>query len=243
MAPRLNRKLEVLSVTAGTVGANGGLTGDVASFKLLSEGAGPSAIDVYLVALDSAGMATAATGTWQSGSTITSTVLINFGTVRANFTFTLERPVVWNASTTSLRYGAAHRNGRNSQADTVTPPISAPSWAQLALYATAGTISGKTVTGGMVANVSGVRATTQGSTFGAWGQLLEQYTSQQDVQEGNVTVTQITGLSTWRLRYDPRIRAFSTLTDGDVVWSVVGTRRLLDRGRMMEVECQRVFQR
>lgn len=216
-------------------GADGGLTGGVASFRMVGEG--PPFIDAYAVALGADGRTVPAAGTWLAGSVLRWTGQ-RFGD---SHVAVLQRPVVWSAATYSFRYGAAHRDRRNDPFSTIAgPSITSPVWHQLvAIY---GTISGRTVTGGAALDVSGAIATDDSSQFSAWAQLIDQYSNQVDERVGSTTVTRITAVSTWRLRRDARILPFATLIDGNDAWQVVGARRLLDRGSMMEVECQRELQ-
>lgn len=235
MARRLNRRVTIQTTTAGMTGADGGLTGGVASFKLLGEG--PPFIDAYVVALGADGRTVPAAGTWLAGSTLRWTGP-RFG---GNHVAVLQRPVIWSAATYSLRYGAAHRDRRNDPLSQIVGPwITSPPWYQLvAIY---GTVSGRVVTGGANLDVTGVVAAADSQGFDAWAEITEQYSNQVDERIGSTTVTRITSISTWRMRRDDRIRPFATLIDGDDAWSVVGTRRLLDRGSLMEVECQRELQ-
>ena len=244
MARRLDRLVDMRVTSGRDTAADGGLTGPtVTGFQIIAEGPAPAYIDAYIVALGADGRAVSGSpsGVWLAGSVIR---YAGPGTALGGraVAIILNRSVVWSANTYSLRYAAPHRNGRDDLASEARPPTTSPYWYSIAIPY--GTLSGRAITGGAVLDVSRTIATTVGTTYRAWATVVEQYNSKQEVQVGSRTLERINAVSTWRMRADDRVGPFSTLTEADgTVWDVLGTRRLLDRSSMMDVECQKALER
>lgn len=243
MARRLDRLLSLRTTTARNTPANGGLTGGVASFKIVAEGPRPAYTDAYIVALaaDGLGVRGAVTGVWLPGSVIRYT-----DAVGATISIILNRSITWTNDTYSLRYGAPHVNRRDDESAAAYPFITSPWWWSIAVpYGDIAKRGGRdVVTGGVALDVSRVIATTIGETFRAWATKTEEYYSRQEVTVGGRTLERVNGLSTWRMRWDERIGPLSTMTELDgTVWEVMGTRRLRNRAAFMDVECQKEVER
>lgn len=216
-------------------GVSGGLTGGVASFRILQEAApqvrlvGSTPVnDTYLIAFDPQGAPVAARGTWLSGSIIRFT----------GHTVELQRPLTWNASTVSLATGKAYRRGASSTEEVYAPYITDPAW--WALVATTGTaLTDATV----IVDVSGVLLINPSSLRKVWCEVTAEQYDETEATVGSRTVPRIIGTSEWMFRRNAGVVPFTTIVDGSTYWRVTGVRDSGGRARssFVAVDATREF--